>query len=428
MPLPGHPERAYVWVWLPGETVPVVAGVLTQDGELLAFNYAQSYLARRARLPLYLPELPLQPGFIRPLRGLSVAGCIRDGAPDAWGQRVILANHVPPNVTRGDTGDLPLLTYLLESGSDRIGALDFQESPSVYVPRTTSGSLAELQAASEDFLAGRQVSPALQQAFLHGTSIGGARPKVLIHETAHDGRPSELIAKLSVSSDTWPVVKAEAVAMELARRVGLNVANSKLIESAGRDVLLVERFDRPGTTGSIAGVPGERRSVVSALTMLELDEMTGRYATYHELADLIRRRFTEPNKTLRELFARITFNIAISNTDDHARNHAAFWDGTQLTLTPAYDLSPQMRTGDTAEQAMAIARDGHRASRMALCVEASDIFHLTAREAREIIAHQVNVIESEWDSAAAACDLTPTERAFLWKRLILNPAIHYEME
>ena len=168
--------------------------------------------------------------------------------------------------------------------------------------------------------------------------------------------------------------------------------------------------------------------MISALTLLELDEMTGRHATYHEFADLIRQRFTNPTETLRELFARITFNIAISNTGDHARNHAAFWDGGQLTLTPAYDLSPQMRSGETAEQAMAITRDGRRTSRMALCVEASEVFHLTAREAREIIAHQVDVIESEWDSAATACELSLADRTLLWKRLLLNPAIHYEVE
>ncbi len=78
-------------------------------------------------------------------------------------------------------------------------------------------------------------------------------------------------------------------------------------------MLVVERFDRP------AG--GTRKVMVSALTILGLDEHGGRYASYADLADQIRARFTTPDATLKELFARIVFNV---HTDDHARNHAAF--------------------------------------------------------------------------------------------------------
>lgn len=421
------PDRAYVWVWLPGATDPVVAGVVRQNGDVLVYNYAASYLGRPDSIPLYLPELPLQRGFLPPLDGLTVAGCIRDAAPDAWGQRVILARHAGRGAVAADTADLPLLTYLLESGSDRVGALDFQASATEYVPRITTASLKVMQAATEDFLAGEPLPAELEDALLRGTSIGGARPKVLLREAAPDQPPRELIAKLSVASDPWPVVKAEAVAMDLARRVGLRVAGTELIESLARDVLLVERFDRPGTTGSVPGAVGQRTPVVSALTILGLDEMHGRYATYHGLADIIRARFTDPAATLRELFGRIVFNIAVSNTDDHARNHAAFWDGTALSLTPAYDLSPQMRRGDSAQQAMAITRDGRRMSRMALCVEASEVFLLSRTEARTIISDQVGIIESQWLDAADAARLTRAERELLWRTLILNPAIDYEL-
>ena len=86
--------------------------------------------------------------------------------------------------------------------------------------------------------------------------------------------------------------------------------------------------------------------MVSALTILSLSETTALFASsYALLADGIRRRFTDSDETLRELFKRIIFNILIGNTDDHPRNHAAFWDGTseRLTLTPAYDLTPILR-------------------------------------------------------------------------------------
>ncbi len=416
---------AYVWIWLPGATEPVVAGVLKPAGELLVFNYGKSYLSRGDAIPLYLPELPLRRGRILPLGGLKVAGAIRDAAPDAWGQRVILAHRAMGRSKSSDTEDLPLLTYLLESGSNRIGALDFQTSSTTYVPRSVSTTLSEMHSAAEKLLIGETLSPALDAALLHGSSIGGARPKVVLSEHTANEPGRELIAKFSTTTDPYPVVKAEAVAMELARRVGLNVAHTQLIRSLGRDVLLIDRFDRPGNLGSDPGTPGERRLVVSALTLLELDEIFGRYATYPNLADVIRARFTNPDQTLRELFSRIVFNINVGNIDDHARNHAAFWDGHQLILTPAYDLCPQLRSGETADQAMAIGRDGQRSSRLSVALAAAEIYHLTRAQAQEIIDHQIGAITDEWNAAADHAQLTAFEREQLWGRQILNPSIHY---
>lgn len=419
-----EPTSAYVWVWSPQATEPVVAGRLTSAGELITFTYGRSYLSRVDASPLYLPELPLVHGPIRPERGLAVASCIRDAGPDAWGQRVILARRVGHLSARHDTGAIGLLSYLLESGSDRIGALDFQASATDYLPRDQHATLEELQTAAERLDAGEVLSPTLADALLRGTSIGGARPKALLHDD-EDGR--HLIAKFTVASDPFPVEKGEAVAMNLAARVGLNVARTELIETRGKVVLLVERFDRAvGKNGD-----PHRCMLVSALTLFGLDEMAGRYATYHGLADLIRQRFTEPSATLRELFSRIVFNICVSNTDDHARNHAAFYrfdpHGIDLTLTPAYDICPQPRSGETAEQALAIDRDGRRASRLQLCVDAAHLYQLTAGEARGIIDAQVDTIETEWSDAADAARLTSAERATLWRRQILNPAIHDDL-
>lgn len=161
--------------------------------------------------------------------------------------------------------------------------------------------------------------------------------------------------------------------------------------------------------------------VVSALTILELPEHAARHATYPDLADTIRRRFTLPTETLRELFSRIVFNICIGNTDDHARNHAAFWDGAELSLTPAYDVCPYPRVGGEASQAMRIDRDGNSLSQLALCVEAAPIYGLSDGEAREVIDAQLDMITSEWDDAAERARLTQTERNALWGRAILNP-------
>ncbi len=407
-------DRVFVWVWLPGRTDPVVAGALESAGSLMTFTYGRSYIARPDAVPLYLPELPLARGVHRPLDGLVVAGCIRDAAPDAWGQRVILRRVHGRTSGGGDTSDAPLLTYLLESGSDRAGALDFQVSATDYAPRDSSGTLEELLTAKERFEAGESLSTAVDEALLHGSSIGGARPKATLNDGAR-----RLIAKFSSATDTYPVVKAEAIAMDLARRAGLDVAASEFVEVLGKDVLLVERFDR-------TGVAGQRRMFVSALTILQLSEIAGRYATYYDLADEMRSRFTDRAGTLRQLFARITFNICVGNTDDHARNHAAFWNGERLTLTPAYDVCPQARAGGEAAQAMAIGRDGFRLSQLAGCLAAAREYELTTTEARNIIDHQLDVIRDHWDDAADAARLSTAERESMWGRQILNPFALYD--
>ena len=402
-------SRAYVWVWLPQAITPIVCGVLEPVGDTLVFNYARSYLARDNAISLYTPELPLQPGRIRPRAGLKVAGCINDGAPDAWGQRVIDHRHFSQIDGVHYSREIGFVDYLLESGSDRYGALDFQTSADSYISRVGNGTLEELRCAAERLEAGEPFSASIDGALLHGSSIGGVRPKALL-----DDGNRKLIAKFSSSTDPYPVVKAEALAMDLARRVGLNVATTELTTSLGHDVLLIERFDRTTTAG-------QRKMVVSALTLFELDEMTGRYATYFELADMIRERFTDPKETLQELFSRIVFNICVGNTDDHARNHAAFWDGKMLTLTPAYDICPQTRSGGEAAQAMAIGRNGFRLSQLAGCVGAAETYLLHAAEARQIIDHQLHVIRTQWIDVADYAHLTDAQRNGMWERQILNP-------
>jgi serine/threonine-protein kinase HipA len=115
----------------------------------------------------------------------------------------------------------------------------------------------------------------------------------------------------------------------------------------------------------------------SALTMLELDELKARYASHDDLSTLIRHRFTDPKQTLEELFGRMVFNILVGNTDDHARNHAAFWDGQDLILTPAYAICPQGRTGGEATQAMLITAN-KRLIQLTFCMEAARFTALLA--------------------------------------------------
>ena len=405
-------KEAFVWIWLPEKAQPVVAGRLAPDDDNLIFNYGKSYLERvKDAVPLYEPELPLRSGALPLLDGLSMPGCIRDSAPDAWGRRVIINRRLGYKGDNIDTAQLDELTYLLESGSDRIGALDFQLSPTEYVPRSAKNvTMEELVESAERVEKGIPLTPELDQALFHGSSIGGARPKALIEE---DG--TKYIAKFSSSNDIYSVVKAEYIAMRLAKLAGLDVAPVKLTKAANKEVLLVERFDRVASKEGWA-----RKSIVSALTLFALDDMMARYASYETLAEIIRHRFTKPKLTLRELFSRLTFNVLCGNTDDHARNHAAFWNGHTLTLTPAYDICPQGRTGNEASQAMLIAGN-NKMSQLSTCLQTAHNFLLSQEEARAIFEHQIQIIKANFDAVCAEAELSEIDKRLFWQRQFLNP-------
>ncbi|WP_061718868.1 type II toxin-antitoxin system HipA family toxin [Pantoea trifolii] len=402
---------AYVWIWLPGETSPVVAGRLEAEGDTLFFNYGRSYLQRENCIPLNPNELPLNTGVISPLNGLTIAGCIRDSAPDAWGRRVIINRRMGRKGANVDTGILDELTYLIESGSDRIGALDFQHSATEYVPRSAANvTLPELLESADRVEKGVPLTPELDQALFHGTSIGGARPKALI-----EAEGKKYIAKFSASTDIWNVVKGEFLAMRLAQLAGLHVAPVKLVKAAGRDVIMIERFDREQKADGWT-----RKVMLSALTLFELDDMLARYASYETLAEIIRQRFASPKETLLELYKRLCFNILCGNTDDHARNHAAFWDGKSFSLTPAYDICPQGRAGNEASQAMLISGNNNL-SRMSSCLDAAHHFALSRADAHAHFMMLKTAIETYWHHVCDEAELSQVDRESLWNRQFINP-------
>jgi len=404
-------KEAYVWIWLPGNTEPIVAGKLENDGNYITFNYGKSYLNRPDAIAIYNPELPLQSGVLPLLNGLNMPNAIRDAAPDAWGRRVIINRKMGLKGNDTDTATLDEMTYLLESGSDRIGSLDFQLSPTEYIPRAAqNATLEELLESAKRVQDGIPLSPDLDQALCHGSSIGGARPKALIEDSG-----SKYIAKFSASNDTYSVVKAEYIAMRLATLCKLKVAPVKLVQALGKDVILIERFDRYKIESGWT-----RKSMVSALTLFGLNDMTARYASYEDFAEIIRARFTEPKDTLKELFGRLVFNILCGNNDDHARNHAAFWNGTDLTLTPAYDICPQQRTGNVSSQAMKIVGNNGD-SQLKTCLEAAHHFLLSNEEAIEIFTTFQDIIRDNWNDVCDEASLTKIDRSFFWGRQFLNP-------
>ena len=409
--MPSEDQVCYVWTWLPGSTEPVVAGRLVRrrDGRF-AFLYGQSYLKNPHAIPLNNLELPLGTEMIEPRAGLKIASGIRDASPDAWGRRVIINRLYGKAGLAAYDQDLDEQTYMLESGSDRIGALDFQLSPTEYVSRINdNATLEELLSAAELVEKGIPLTAELDQALRHGSSIGGARPKALIK--ADDAK---YVAKFSASNDTVSVVKSEFIMMRLAHLLGLDAAPVKIQQVLGKDVLLIERFDRVQQPGGWA-----RRIMVSALTLLGLDEMMARYTSYEDLTHLIRKYFHDPKRDLHELFSRLVFNILCGNTDDHARNHAAFFDGKAYSLTPAYDICPQNRSGNVASQGMLIM-GGANQSRIALCLDAAHLFLLDRGRARQIVLKQIEGIQANWELVCQESGVSQVDRNILATRQVLN--------
>lgn len=402
-----RPAEAYVWTWLPDATEPVVCGRLERRADRFIFSYGRSYLDRPDAVPIYEPELPLDDFEHEPLDG-PMPLCIDDAAPDSWGRAVI-------NAKLGAVGaELDPLVYLLESGSDRVGAIDFQTSPTEYVPRApVHAPIDQLVMAADMIEAGEPIDPDLETALVHGTPLGGARPKALIVDS-----DVTMLAKFSRVAETFRWTQSEYVSMELARRAGLDVASVRYVETMHRGVLLVERFDRTSSGG--------RRRVVSAATVLSMRAIVAaQHFSYVELADEIRARFINPDANLRELFSRIMFNILIGNTDDHARNHAAFLVHDGLDLTPAYDVAPQPRLGETARHPRFGNDANGRESRIAALIDAAPLYHLTAGQGREIADRQVEVIRRDWNEVCDTARLTYAQRESLLAGPILNPYAFY---
>jgi serine/threonine-protein kinase HipA len=162
--------------------------------------------------------------------------------------------------------------------------------------------------------------------------------------------------------------------------------------------------------------------MVTLRTAVGLSELGGQVTSYPFIADQVRTGpWDDVAATLEQIFRRLVFSILVGNKDDHLRNTAAFWDGTALTLTPAFDIAPQARMETESKQFPAVTRDGNRASQLRLCREVASEFGLSADEADAIIAGSVAAIKANWDNACDQALLTRAERDSLMGREFLNP-------
>ena len=400
-------SEAYIWIWLPNKPDPVVCGKLVGENDIYNFVYGRSYLERSDAIALDPVELPLQEGVFSPSFG-ATHSVIRDAAPDAWGRRVLVYQ----------SGGRPLaeLDYLLQAGKDRIGALDVTSEPTDYVNiqpdfRT---SVRDLLNAAQIVEVGKSLPESLGNALLHASSVGGARPKSLLSDEKH-----KWIAKFSSTTDYYPVVRSEYAAMWLAGQCGIKVPVTELLHEPGKDILLVRRFDREQVNGQ-----WHRHFLISALTALQLHETEAILASYPDLASFIRRSGKYYPADAQQLYKRMVFNILIGNTDDHARNHAFLWNGQHYTLSPAYDICPLLRVGQTANQAMIVGENG-RESSIRNALSQSEQFGLTSAEAKNINEEIIETIREKWDEAADYGAITQNESKILKQATILSPACFY---
>lgn len=397
----GNTQEAFIWVWLPHQTEPVVCGKLTAENDRYVFVYGKKYLALQNAIPLSPFELPLTENTIEMTGMRKMPSCIRDALPDAWGRRLIEEQY--PRAYLNE------LDYGLLSGTDRIGALDFQASASHYEKRDEGDIGLEridefAKAVEKDGHFTKKLAPIL----LHGTSVGGARPKCLITINK-----VPCIAKFSLSTDTHSLIKNEFLSMKLAKALGIHVADVTLVSVLGRDILLIKRFDRFFQKDKTY-----RRIMLSGLSLLGLDEMEARYASYSDLADVIRVNFENPQFQLKELFKRLVLNVLVGNTDDHAKNHAAFWDGSALALTPAYDICPQMRAGFEATQAMMIEGDDDNKSTLKNVFSIHEKFLLSKLEAKKIITDQLRKMDQYFPVICKEAKLDVRDQKKLWGHVI----------
>ena len=416
-------RECFVYIVPPGATEFVTAGrfqwVEDGAGTVGRFVYGRSYRERADAVEIDPVELRLSGEIYETARMQGFFGAIRDSMPDFWGRRVIERNTGFTELTEFD--------YLMQGPDDRAGALGFGTHVEPPAPRrkfSRTLNLAGLQRAADALVAddpalagsmGHQV----EELLLLGTSMGGARPKAVVQD-----EHGLWIAKFSRNDDRWSHPRVEHGMLSLARACGLSAADSRLETVAERDVLLVRRFDRDRENAGY-----RRHRMVSALTLLRTGDSPGERGdwSYLLLADEIRRVSAAPREDLRELFGRICFNAAVSNLDDHPRNHAIVAKGRQWRLSPAYDLTPSpVLALERRDLAMICGRFGRYANRTNLLSEHGR-FLLELGGATVIFERVARAVREQWRihmarAGVAERDCEAIGRAFLYEGLFYGNA------
>ena len=396
-------RKALVYVDLDG--VPHLMGRLwarvRKNKESATFEYDDAWLQHPARFSLE-PALQLGPGPFHTPADTPMFGAIGDSAPDRWG-RTLMRRMERRRAERegGAPHTLQEIDYLLLVDDEaRQGALRFAEREGGPFLREEGVKripplveLPQLLSAAEHVMEDKDTEEDLRLLFAPGSSLGGARPKASVIEK--DGHLA--IAKFPRKEDEINTVVWEAVALSLAKKAGIAVPTFRVELIAKKPVLLLRRFDRDGA---------RRIPFLSAMSMLGSRDNETR--SYLEMVDALRQHGAAPKADMEALWRRVVFNILISNSDDHLRNHGFLYTGQDgWRLSPAYDLNPVPTDVKPRILSTAINEDDNTAS-LELALDVAGYFELDGARPREITG-QVGKAVSKWRDESARHGLSKVE-------------------
>jgi serine/threonine-protein kinase HipA len=404
-------REAYVYIQLPGTLDTVPAALLKvqslPDGTQIGrFRYGDRYLQRAEAVALDPFRLPLDKTIHEFTQLKGIPGAVRDASPDAWGRRVI------EHKLERAAGDLHEIDYLLHGPQDSAGYLTFGLKAEPLAPKRRynhTHQLAELVAAAQAIEEGRPVSVHLLEQLDPGTSMGGARPKATIEDAN-----CLWLGKFPATDDRYNLQRIEYATLDLARRCGLNVTQARLQAVGDSDVLMLQRFDREHTDKGYL-----RFGLVSGLTVLDCDDshLNRERWSYPLLADNLRRWSDKPEADCAELFQRMVFNAAVTNNDDHPRNHALLRQPKGWRLSPAYDLVPTpVASLERRDLALTVGDYGRTASLYNLLSQAGR-FGLSAADARKEIEQIVAVVR-RWRESFIACGVSAQDVNFIAQAIL----------
>jgi serine/threonine-protein kinase HipA len=385
---------AFVYIDLAG--VPILVGRLwsriRKQRENGTFEYDASWLKRPDRFALepalVLSEGPYHTGADRPM-----FGAIGDSVPDRWGRALMRRAERKAAEREGrQPRTLFEIDFLLQVDDEaRAGALRFSENQGgpflAEADKFRIPPLVELNrllAAAERVIDDKDSEEDLRLLVAPGSSLGGARPKASVRDA--DGHLS--IAKFPHKEDSSNVVLWEAVALTLAARAGVSVSVWRITQIGKKACLILRRFDRRN---------GMRVPLLSAMSMLGATDNEAH--SYLEIAEALRQQGAAPNDDLKEMWRRIVFNVLISNTDDHLRNHAFLYESQKgWRLSPAYDMNPVPIDVKPRILSTSIDPDDNSAS-LDLAFAAADYFGLKQNDAKAI-ASEVGAAVGQWRQEA----------------------------
>lgn len=379
---------------------------LLRGKEIFSFEYAEDWLSSNFAQMLD-PDLVFTKGLQYLSDEKTNFGLFLDSSPDRWG-RVLLRRREAAlaRLEKRVSNNLTELDFLLGVfDGNRMGGLRFKrtldgpfldDNKQYAVPAWTS--LRELAQIS---LRLEQEEAINDPSYLHwlnllvapGSSLGGARPKASVA----DEKGHLWIAKFPSGQDTFDVGGWELVTYRLAKKAGIVMSEAKAeIYSSKQHTFLTKRFDRTNL--------GKRKHFASAMTLLGYsDGQDG--ASYLELADFIMVQGANVQADLAQLWLRIAFSIAVSNVDDHLRNHGFFWDKSGWILSPAYDINP-VETGKGLHLNIS---DVDNALDWNLLRETASFFRLDSEIAESII-NEVKLAVQGWEKEAKALGISTMER------------------